>query len=98
MAGLDRDAAQKLDEDLMSAEGGFSLDQLMELAGLSVAMALYSDKLRLEEEGGRFFLQSSFRKRFLPACRFLSSSQHFLHFRGVHFSHIFHIGNSVCKV
>ena len=24
VAGLDRDAAQKLDEDLMSAEGGFS--------------------------------------------------------------------------
>ena len=40
MAGLDRDAAQKLDEDLMSAEGGFSLDQLMELAGLSVACSL----------------------------------------------------------
>lgn len=32
-------AATKLDQDLMSKEGGFSIDQLMELAGLSVAQA-----------------------------------------------------------
>jgi NAD(P)H-hydrate epimerase len=31
--------ATELDVDLMSSEGGFSLDQLMELAGLSVASA-----------------------------------------------------------
>ncbi|CAM0140260.1 unnamed protein product [Umbelopsis sp. WA50703] len=32
--------AQAIDEDLMSAAGGFSVDQLMELAGLSVAQAV----------------------------------------------------------
>ncbi|KAL2398304.1 NAD(P)H-hydrate epimerase [Exophiala dermatitidis] len=33
--------AADLDKDLMSEDGGFSLDQLMELAGLSVAEAVY---------------------------------------------------------
>jgi len=32
--------AQQIDEELMSAAGAFSLDQLMELAGLSCAQAL----------------------------------------------------------
>ncbi|WWC86978.1 NAD(P)H-hydrate epimerase [Kwoniella dendrophila CBS 6074] len=39
--------AQQIDEELMSASGAFSLDQLMELAGLSCAQALsksYSSK------------------------------------------------------
>jgi len=31
--------AAELDKELMSEEGGFSIDQLMELAGLSVAQA-----------------------------------------------------------
>lgn len=34
-------AAADLDGDLMSESGGFSLDQLMELAGLSVSQAVY---------------------------------------------------------
>lgn len=34
-------AAVKLDQDLMSKEGGFSIDQLMELAGLSVSQAVF---------------------------------------------------------
>ncbi|WWC67873.1 NAD(P)H-hydrate epimerase [Kwoniella pini CBS 10737] len=33
--------AQQIDEELMSSSGAFSLDQLMELAGLSCAQALY---------------------------------------------------------
>jgi len=33
--------AAALDKDLMSAAGAFSLDQLMELAGLSVSQAVY---------------------------------------------------------
>merc|ERR1719330_558963 len=37
---LDQERAIQVDVDLMSAEGGFSIDQLMELAGLSVASAL----------------------------------------------------------
>jgi hypothetical protein len=36
---LDAKNSQKIDEDLMSAKGGFRLEQLMELAGLSVASA-----------------------------------------------------------
>jgi NAD(P)H-hydrate epimerase len=32
-------SAADLDKDLMSEDGGFSIDQLMELAGLSVAEA-----------------------------------------------------------
>ncbi|OZJ04380.1 hypothetical protein BZG36_02400 [Bifiguratus adelaidae] len=32
--------AQKIDEELMSSAGGFSVDQLMELAGFSVAQAV----------------------------------------------------------
>lgn len=35
-------AAAELDGDLMSDEGGFSIDQLMELAGLSVSQAIYT--------------------------------------------------------
>eukprot|EP00922_Rhytidocystis_sp_ex-Travisia-forbesii_P018280 GHVS01027177.1.p1 GENE.GHVS01027177.1~~GHVS01027177.1.p1 ORF type:complete len:192 (-),score=21.27 GHVS01027177.1:141-716(-) len=37
---LDAVAAQKLDEDLMGEDVGYSVDQLMELAGLSVAQAI----------------------------------------------------------
>merc|ERR1719330_2274928 len=37
---LGQEGATKVDADLMSQEGGFSIDQLMELAGLSVASAL----------------------------------------------------------
>jgi len=37
---LNQERAIQVDVDLMSAEGGFSIDQLMELAGLSVACAL----------------------------------------------------------
>ncbi|RVX71449.1 NAD(P)H-hydrate epimerase [Exophiala mesophila] len=33
--------AAELDKDLMSEDGGFSIDQLMELAGLSVSQAVY---------------------------------------------------------
>jgi len=33
--------AAALDQDLMSEEGGFTIDQLMELAGLSVSQAVY---------------------------------------------------------
>lgn len=32
--------AQRVDEELMSSKYGFSIDQLMELAGLSVACAV----------------------------------------------------------
>jgi len=39
-AYLNQKDAQALDEDLMSPEGGFVLEQLMELAGLSCAQAL----------------------------------------------------------
>ena len=34
-------SAAQLDKDLMSEAGGYSIDQLMELAGLSVAQAVY---------------------------------------------------------
>jgi len=37
---LNQERAIQVDVDLMSKEGGFSIDQLMELAGLSVASAL----------------------------------------------------------
>eukprot|EP00746_Dinoflagellata_sp_MGD_P150567 gnl/MRDRNA2_/MRDRNA2_82409_c0_seq1.p1 gnl/MRDRNA2_/MRDRNA2_82409_c0~~gnl/MRDRNA2_/MRDRNA2_82409_c0_seq1.p1 ORF type:complete len:288 (+),score=53.47 gnl/MRDRNA2_/MRDRNA2_82409_c0_seq1:115-864(+) len=37
---LGQDAAIQVDVDLMSKEGGFSIDQLMELAGLSVACSI----------------------------------------------------------
>eukprot|EP00927_Polykrikos_kofoidii_P008169 TRINITY_DN13390_c0_g1_i1.p1 TRINITY_DN13390_c0_g1~~TRINITY_DN13390_c0_g1_i1.p1 ORF type:complete len:342 (+),score=55.82 TRINITY_DN13390_c0_g1_i1:60-1028(+) len=37
---LNQEKAIQVDADLMSPEGGFSIDQLMELAGLSVATAL----------------------------------------------------------
>lgn len=39
-ACLGQREAQQLDVDLMSEEGGFRLEQLMELAGLSCAQAL----------------------------------------------------------
>jgi NAD(P)H-hydrate epimerase len=39
-AYLNQEDAQQLDVDLMSDEGGFVLEQLMELAGLSCAQAL----------------------------------------------------------
>ncbi|EPQ28532.1 uncharacterized protein PFL1_03836 [Pseudozyma flocculosa PF-1] len=35
-------AAQQIDQELLGASGGFSIDQLMELAGLSCAQAVYS--------------------------------------------------------
>jgi len=37
---LNQEQATQVDVDLMSVEGGFSIDQLMELAGLSVAAAI----------------------------------------------------------
>ncbi|KAI7855403.1 YjeF N-terminal domain-containing protein [Circinella umbellata] len=37
---LSQKVAQAIDEELMSTAGGFSVDQLMELAGLSVAQAV----------------------------------------------------------
>ncbi|KAI8060369.1 YjeF N-terminal domain-containing protein [Gongronella butleri] len=37
---LSQKVAQAIDEELMSTHGGFSIDQLMELAGLSVAQAV----------------------------------------------------------
>ncbi|ORX34488.1 putative NAD(P)H-hydrate epimerase [Kockovaella imperatae] len=37
---ISQKVAQQIDEELMSASGAFSLDQLMELAGLSCAQAL----------------------------------------------------------
>ncbi|KAL0076174.1 YjeF N-terminal domain-like protein [Phycomyces blakesleeanus] len=37
---LSQKVAQLIDEELMGASGGFSVDQLMELAGLSVAQAV----------------------------------------------------------
>ena len=39
-AYLGQKDAQQLDVDLMSEDGGFQLEQLMELAGLSCAQAL----------------------------------------------------------
>ena len=39
-AYLNQADAQHLDADLMSEDGGFKLEQLMELAGLSCAQAL----------------------------------------------------------
>lgn len=39
-AYLNQKDAQQLDEDLMSEDGAFELQQLMELAGLSCAQAL----------------------------------------------------------
>jgi NAD(P)H-hydrate epimerase len=38
---LNQKEAQDVDVDLMSAELGFSIDQLMELAGLSVACSVH---------------------------------------------------------
>lgn len=38
---LGSSVAQQLDRDLMAPSGGFSIDQLMELAGLSCAEAVY---------------------------------------------------------
>ena len=38
---LSADAAQKLDVDLMGPEIGYNVNQLMELAGLSVAQSLH---------------------------------------------------------
>lgn len=40
---LNQERAIQVDVDLMSAEGGFSIDQLMELAGLSVATAVFKE-------------------------------------------------------
>merc|ERR1719437_408635 len=37
---LNQERAIQVDVDLMSPEGGFSIDQLMELAGLSIACAV----------------------------------------------------------
>jgi len=47
-------AAADLDGDLMSESGGFSLDQLMELAGLSVSQAVY--KVHPPSAGKRILL------------------------------------------
>lgn len=49
--------AQQIDKDLMSPEGGFSIDQLMELAGLACAEAVY-----------RSYPPSSRHQRILVAC------------------------------
>jgi NAD(P)H-hydrate epimerase len=38
---IDAATAQQIDEELMSPAGGFSIDQLMELAGLSCAQAVF---------------------------------------------------------
>ncbi|CDU22739.1 uncharacterized protein SPSC_01369 [Sporisorium scitamineum] len=38
---IDAATAQKIDKELMSPSGGFSIDQLMELAGLSCAQAVF---------------------------------------------------------
>lgn len=38
---IDASTAQKIDQELMSPSGGFSIDQLMELAGLSCAQAVF---------------------------------------------------------
>ncbi|KAJ0406915.1 hypothetical protein P43SY_001766 [Pythium insidiosum] len=40
LKAMTRREAQRFDERLMSSEFGFSIDQLMELAGLSVACAI----------------------------------------------------------
>lgn len=40
---LNQERAIQVDADLMSPEGGFSIDQLMELAGLSVASAILKE-------------------------------------------------------
>ena len=40
MRFLNQQLAQQIDVDLMSSTGGFVLEQLMELAGLSVAQAV----------------------------------------------------------
>ncbi len=37
---INSDIARKIDEDLMSKEVGFSIDQLMEIAGLSISKAV----------------------------------------------------------
>lgn len=47
-------AAADLDGDLMSEAGGFSIDQLMELAGLSVSQAIY--KVHPPSAGKRILL------------------------------------------
>jgi NAD(P)H-hydrate epimerase len=51
---LSAKSAADLDKDLMSDEGGFSIDQLMELAGLSVASAVY--KVCPPSKGSRILL------------------------------------------
>lgn len=38
---IDAKTAQQIDQELMSCSGGFSIDQLMELAGLSCAQAVF---------------------------------------------------------
>ena len=54
---LGSSVAQQLDRDLMSPSGGFSIDQLMELAGLSCAEAVY-----------RSYPPQPDRQRILVAC------------------------------
>jgi len=39
---IDAETAVKIDEQLLSEEGGFSIDQLMELAGLSCAQTVFA--------------------------------------------------------
>lgn len=39
---IDAETAVKIDEQLLSVEGGFSIDQLMELAGLSCAQTVFA--------------------------------------------------------
>ena len=38
---IDSETALKIDQDLMSSDIGYSIDQLMEVAGLSVAMSIH---------------------------------------------------------
>lgn len=38
---LDQETAKAIDAELMGESGGFSIDQLMELAGLAVAQAIH---------------------------------------------------------
>lgn len=71
---LDQITAQKVDEELMN-EYGFSLDNLMELAGQSVAHATY--------EIGKKYLKKNFSKIFIiagPGSFLFESYFHYLIF------------------
>lgn len=52
---LGQKMAQEIDVELMST-GGFSIDQLMELAGLSVACAVHAEYQSIQQQKPRILI------------------------------------------